>query len=65
MKQVVADKGKNHGKRGKYPEVVIPIRPTPDVTAMATSDMATEGSDSEEIHQKIATKSKEKHQPTG
>ena len=28
--------------------MVIPIRPTPDVTAMAASDMATKGSDSEE-----------------
>ena len=44
----VADKGKSYGKRGKDPEVVIPIRPTPDVTAMAASDMATKGSDNEE-----------------
>src|SRR5689334_8696845 len=45
VKGVVADRSKG---KGKDPEVVIPIKPTPHVTAMAASDMATKGSESEE-----------------
>ena len=59
----VADRSEYRGKRGKDPEVIIPIKSTPDVTAMTGSNMATRGSDSGENKTEKSTE-KQEESPT-